>query len=574
MSRCGVNGLVFGVVNRKAFRAGFALVSALAGSGASAWGVSPPEEAERVAAPAPGDANARVMDAGQVLTRAREAAAAHREVEVELTGNATLFALEQTGRLRLGGRDGAGAPYAWLIDGRVPWNRGWDGRGAWQQEFHDRPRRLVLREEEDARILGALLSGGWAEGGLELDEAGARAADGVIVTPFTLPRTLMRGELSIDAATARVRSATWGTAPETQTLTIREWREVEGRLVPGEFGLSQAGNEVTTKLTTGGVVKGVMCGPESAAGDGATGSRTSFAAARGMVDVKRAKTGHLLVKPRFAKADGTSAEPAGWFIFDTGAGATVIDRKAAEALKASIGLEEYGAIPVAGLGGFVTAPLAEAGSMTLGPVTIERPIMLALDLGMISAAMGEAIDGVIGYDLLHRVVTRLDTVGGTLELLDPATLDTAGAEWLPMLVYERRPVVEARFEVEPAREGAAAREARGWFMLDTGAGNQGVSFYGPAVESLRLLEGREVKDSMSGGVGGMRASKRGTLGWVELGSHRHEQVPAEFRIGAVAAAADTATLGLIGGGVLKRYVMTFDYAGGRIALEDRKVEAH
>ena len=45
------------------------------------------------------------------------------------------------------------------------------------------------------------------------------------------------------------------------------------------------------------------------------------------IAVKRAMTGHILVRP---KVDG---QEIGWFIFDTGAAATMIDAAAAEKLK-------------------------------------------------------------------------------------------------------------------------------------------------------------------------------------------------------------------------------------------------
>src|SRR5687767_6698602 len=70
--------------------------------------------------------------------------------------------------------------------------------------------------------------------------------------------------------------------------------------------------------------------------------RSSFAAsAKPELEVRRTTTGHLLVKTMLNRQD------AGWWILDTGAGMSCIDKTFADELK----LADAGAITASGMGG-------------------------------------------------------------------------------------------------------------------------------------------------------------------------------------------------------------------------------
>ncbi len=118
--------------------------------------------------------------------------------------------------------------------------------------------------------------------------------------------------------------------------------------------------------------------------------------------------------------------------------------------------------------------MSTPATMTVGPVTIERPMVIMLDLAPIGAALGDEIGGVLGYDLLSRVVTEIDLEGATVALHDPLKY-AEPREWATLYCYERHPCVNAIME---GHEGV--------FVLDTGS-NLPVSVHAPA--------GREVQDA-------------------------------------------------------------------------------
>jgi hypothetical protein len=154
------------------------------------------------------------------------------------------------------------------------------------------------------------------------------------------------------------------------------------------------------------------------------------------LEVKRAQTGHLLVHPRIADKD------VGWFVFDTGAGQNVLDQRSVH----EAGIETFGAVPAMGVGGATKATLCRPGTLVLGPVALQDPLAVAMDLAFLDPFIGEKIAGIIGYGTFARCVLEYDLTGESIRLFDPAAYQLDGADWTPLIIYDRVPCVPARFE--------------------------------------------------------------------------------------------------------------------------------
>lgn len=279
----------------------------------------------------------------------------------------------------------------------------------------------------------------------------------------------------------------------------------------------------------------------------ATGAAIFDEKAKPEIVVKRARTGHLLVKPTVNGID------AGWFIFDSGAGICVISTPHAD----KFGLQSAGSIEAAGVGGNSSVPLLRAAKIVLGPLTLQDQPLISTDLSFLKQHLEEEIVGVLGFGVLEKCVAELDLATPRIMLHDPGKYTLPTGEWTPVSLVGRVPIVTAKFE---------GREGR--FMLDTGS-NETVSFAEPAVRKHKLLEGRTLKDAKMGGVGGFIAAKRGALTSLELGGVRRENVEATFAIEAKGAGADGSREGSIGAEFLSGMTLVLDYAHERIAVRER-----
>ncbi|MCC6360191.1 MAG: retropepsin-like domain-containing protein [Phycisphaerales bacterium] len=268
------------------------------------------------------------------------------------------------------------------------------------------------------------------------------------------------------------------------------------------------------------------------------------------LEVRKAKTGHLLVRPTI------NGHAAGWFIFDTGAGVCVVSTERVESLE----LERTGEIDSVGAGGGQKSAMYRARELRLGPVRLADLPMMGADLSFLEPHLGEKIDGVVGYGLLSRCVAELDVSKPSIALHDPAKFRLERGEWTKLDLRERVPVVEAKFE---GHEGK--------FLLDTGSHSH-LTFNEPAVREWNLLEGRTLTDGKLGGVGGFVAAKNGTIARLEFAGATRTEVPASFAIEARGTHARSDRAGTIGGGLLAGSLLIVDYAGARLAVVEPRPE--
>jgi hypothetical protein len=267
----------------------------------------------------------------------------------------------------------------------------------------------------------------------------------------------------------------------------------------------------------------------------------------GVLIVKKTPTGHLLVKPLLA------GEDFGWFIFDTGAGYTCFDKALVEKLK----MTQIGEVPVGGaVASGSNSPIVRGPDLRLGPITLEKPLGVALDLRLIGAAMGEKISGIVGYPLLQSAVVEIDCATPAITIHNPPkfTLPPEG-QWQKLIIDNLHPMVEARYEGDRS----------GWFLMDTGMADS-VVFYTPTVRKYKLLEGRKTGITLQGGVGGMAAAKTGTIEWFELGGHKFENLKVSFAQAAKGAFASEYADGNLGQAVFMPFRLVFDFGNERLAF--------
>ncbi|HTM58052.1 MAG TPA: aspartyl protease family protein [Candidatus Udaeobacter sp.] len=236
------------------------------------------------------------------------------------------------------------------------------------------------------------------------------------------------------------------------------------------------------------------------------------------------------------------------FILDSGASSgAVLDLALARRMSAPLGRKLQGTGAGAG-----SVDLWEIDStkvaVDLGPLRIHTGRVLALDFSNQHGVLGHAMDGVIGYDFFARWIVEIDYDTQMLRLYDPAVYRYHGpGERLPLTFEHRVPHVRATLEVpgQPRQERV--------LLIDSGS-EDGVD------DSLMALSSGTRLDVV-GGVGTgqeyrVTAARASRLG---LGRLRLRDVP-----GAGPGVS------LIGGEVLRRFRVIFDYPHREMILEPNR----
>lgn len=428
---------------------------------------------------------------------------------------------------------GEGGAFRIEVDSELPSAFGFDGLRSWIRDATGVVREAELQEADEALVLAAVLSGEW-EHSERLERAPAGAATILALRGTPLRMTLMRDEKGVPRELAHEEDGT------RKVWTFDDYRPVEGQLRAHRWTHDEgAGLETFTvehwgSLRDPDVFRWEPSVPQDFTIDPALSPE---------VAVERMGSGHLVVEARLG------GEDLGAFLFDTGAGALVIDRGVADEL----GLVSIGETVAVGVAGATRSSFRRGTTLQLGPLTLLDPVFADLDLGFIPRHRGRRVAGIIGYDVLARCVVEIESATPRITLRAVAREGTTSS-WNDLVLHQNHTCVPARFA-----------GGEGLFRLDTGAGGT-VTFHAPAVDALGLLEGRSLTESSSGGVGGRAAAFSGALGWFELGGHRFEAPEVEFSRATVGAFVDPYLTGNVGQSFLSAFRIVLDYPHDRMAL--------
>jgi len=249
-----------------------------------------------------------------------------------------------------------------------------------------------------------------------------------------------------------------------------------------------------------------------------------------------------------------------WFVFDTGAEASVIEATHAKALA----LPAKGHVEGRGAGpGSVEVSLIENPVLTFGGITLPLATLAALPLGNISLLEGREMQGIVGSDVLSHFITDIDYAKRELRLYDPAAYTpSTRATALPFTFLGDIPIVKTKVTTLDGR----IFEAR--LLIDTGARNA-IVLNRPFIEKNDISRsiGPGIEGPLGAGVGGATAQKVGRLKSIELAGFTIAEPITSFSTDKSGGAADPEVDGLIGGDILKRFTFTVDYPHERFLLE-------
>ncbi len=429
--------------------------------------------------------------------------------------------------------------------GRLNQTTGFDGKTAWRVDYSGMPRILELQDRETALLVAEALTGRWLAGNSGMDAAvdGEQPDPTQVRLLFRLKGGVLPARLTVSRADWLPQSLTYTTPDGPEVWAFSDYRREHGRAYAHRLTHEVNGlkDVVTVRSLRPAAPAPALFAPVTR-----RPNDTRFAPnIPPQVPLLRTRTGHLLVRPRLDGRD------VGWFILDSGAGVMVIDPGAAAALR----LPSFGHQANSGAGAALQTSFCRGRTFALGPLTLDRPLYVQIDLSAATKAFHVPAAGVCGYDLFSRAVLEVDQGRRHLALRDPRRYRLTRGRWEPFRLDGGVACVRCRFEGN--REGL--------FSLDTGS-NGTVDFLALAVERLGLLKGRATAAVQGRGVGGVFQKRRGRLGWFEIGGHRFQNPEADFVLTKQGDLSGLYETGNVGGKFLDPFTLVFDYAHHRIAF--------
>ena len=508
-------------------RAGL-LVSALAACGGAARGPAPPPTASPALPPALARcATALPADVHGLATRGELEA-------VGLRGSFESLEDLRTGRAR---------SQAQL--GELQLAEGFDGELGWQRDPGGEVALLDSPEARQQRRTAAwLVRRGYAVAdGTSYHELGGRRWDGrELLGRAAQPPKGAPVELWLDPARCELARTVHHEGAEEVVTALSDYRQIEGVAVPFlvEVTRRDPRNGVRQRVTEARPVRALAADAFAAPASPTDDVRFTGAERRAELPLDLLNQ-HVYIR---GEIDGQPVR----LLVDTG-GVNLVSTAAA----ARLGLTVTGKLGASGAGqGSVEVSFTRARRLTLGALEFVQPRFYVFPLDDLMEIEGEPVDGIIGFELFQRFAVTLDYPARRLVVTDAAKLALpASALRVPFTLVERIPVVEGQLDGLPAR-----------LSIDTGS-RASASVAAPFARKHDLQAKLAPRFSaVTGwGVGGAVHTSPVRMRELRLGPAVLHQVAGELFLGERGALTDPRFDINIGGGVLRRFAVTFDYVG-------------
>jgi hypothetical protein len=381
--------------------------------------------------------------------------------------------------------------------------------------------------------------------------AGGHAYDAVKVTP----KGADPFEIWFDRKTHLISREVQSSGDEPQTFLFSDWRKAGPVLLPWKTTIRTAGDPRFDQVSHASSIQAIDQMPQGKfAQPRETPTPALWPAGRSSVTVPfRLINNHIYVR---ASING---RPPADVIFDTGA-TDILDRGHAKRLDVKIA----GALPIGGIGSNVASyGLARVKTVSIGGLTLVDQVCGAVDLDEIERVEDADFQGLVGYEYAKRAVITIDYAAHTLTFTKPADFLPPDSKSIPFAFREHTPIVSAEVD------GIA-----GQFELDTGA-RTGLMIMAPFAKKHGFWNryAATPESTVSYGVGGPSRARLARIGTLEIAGTVINSPVAELATGTSGDSASNHIAGNIGGDILQRFRVTFDYAHQRLWLEPNALNA-
>lgn len=253
------------------------------------------------------------------------------------------------------------------------------------------------------------------------------------------------------------------------------------------------------------------------------------------------------------------------FLFDTGAGITVMDSTISRKIK----LDVSDAIPIGTAGKTITSELSEQNQIRLGKKLLLDSISIAiLNLSHLSSYLKTKVDGIIGNELLQKLVTETNIDAREMRFYDIKDFE-----------YQRQGSAYKLTGLESGHLGIpfeiVARKKEnpiGMILkIDTAADNY-FTFHNETVNTHDLLQtNRRLKPKQGFGADATISNNlSGKIFSAEFGGKVFRNVPAVYEIDPLNSLSKRLADGLVGQAILLNFNITYHVGNGVAYFERRK----
>ena len=424
--------------------------------------------------------------------------------------------------------------------------QGFDGRQAWQQD----PSGTVNVENGGDALPLAINSAyrnanlWWRPdfGGATVKSEGEKTLAGRTYDLLTItPKGGKPFEAWFDAGTHLLSRVVEQQGPQTVTTTLSDYRPVQGVRIAHKVVVDTGQGAKYLQTLTLTSAQFLAEQPASTYAVPKV-TVTDFSIANGASRTEfpfRLRNNHI-----YADVSVNGSAPMN-FIFDTGGRNILVPSTAKQ-----LGIRPEGAMPGTGVGNKAQDfGLAKVKTLKVGDATFKDQVVGVLDFEP-NGVEGVDIHGMVGFEVFRRFVTRIDYGNHTITLIDPKHFDPKDAGTpIPFVFNGGLPEVQGSFEGIPAN-----------FDVDTGARDE-LTLTAPFVQAhdLRAKHPKGVEAVEGWGVGGPSRGYVTRDAELAIGPVKITDVVTSLSMQKKGAFASASYQGNIGGGVLKRFVVTFDY---------------
>ena len=246
-----------------------------------------------------------------------------------------------------------------------------------------------------------------------------------------------------------------------------------------------------------------------------------------------------------------------WFVVDTGASETVISKPLAE----KTGLAFQWETGTEGVVGSTAVSTARNILLEFPGLEIPTNSVVVVDLSFMQQTLGRSVDGLLGHDVISRFVVQVDYEHHRVTFHDQATfVPDRGNAALAITLFRDVPQVATRILLT----GRAPIEVK--CLIDSGAGSL---ILAPSFVSANRVLDSVGKTMMVSDLhfGGESKEVGARIGGLQFGPYLLRQPVTIMPRDARGLLASPDVDALIGGEILSRFTITFDYQNQRILFK-------